>query len=141
LIDGMSSEDDKSNTRMSIVDEESKDSNDENNSSTIDDKDEVDDAMLENENKEAEQQMNARPRRENAGTGIERLEMAFGIKEYMSLSQEQFTMKGVQGIAKEIQCAISEEWLYMAIATNVMLTQMSEYAQMSAKAGIKQFSE
>ena len=60
------------------------------------------------------QSINARPRRANAGAGIERLEVGFGGKEYASVQHKQFVIKR---------------------AMNVLLTQMS------ANEGIRRFGE
>ena len=69
---------------------------------------EVDEIMNEDIGREIEESIindnNARPKRHNAGTGVERLEMSFGGKEHASIAKQQhmmhaqgmqFTMKGV----------------------------------------------
>ena len=88
-----------------------------------------------------------RPKRQNAGTGVQRLEMSFGGKEYASVASQQhvtyekgiqFTMKGV-AINKEIEAI--ENQSYLKTAVNCIFTQVARYSQMSAKAGIKMFGE
>jgi hypothetical protein len=139
-IDNNSKDEDLSEGLL-IIDEENDAHNDDDNNAITNDQDEVDDVMTEDNVDKLEGRANERPRRENAGAGVERLEMSFGTKEYASQSKKQFTMKGVQGIAEKTNSTLSKERTYMDIATNVMFTQMSEYSQMSAKAGIKRFGE
>jgi hypothetical protein len=136
-----SSQDENLDKGLLIIDGENEDHNDGDISKVMNDQDEMDEIMLEDSVNEIEGRTNERPRREKAGVGVERLEMSFGTKEYASLSKKQFTMKGVQVMAEKINSTLSEEWTYMDIATNVIFTQMSEYSQMSAKAGIKRFGE
>ena len=79
-----------------------------------------------------------RPKRRAAGAGIERLEMSFdNNKTYASVKDNnyQFTMK----LAKHP--FMRGEKSFMSVATNYLFAQVTEHAQMSAKAGIKCFGD
>jgi hypothetical protein len=81
---------------------------------------------------------NNRPRRQNAGAGVERLEMSHGTKEYASISNKQFlTVKGKIIGARERGAKES----FMSLAADVLFAQVGEFSQMTAKAGIKKFGD
>jgi hypothetical protein len=81
---------------------------------------------------------NNRPRRWNAGAGVERLEMSHGTKEYASISNKQFlTVKGKMIGARERGAKES----FMSLAADVLFAQVGEFSQMTAKAGIKKFGD
>jgi hypothetical protein len=72
---------------------------------------------------------NQRPRRENAGLGVDTLEMSFDGKSYTHGRHRQFMM------VKENYDINQDMDSYMSLATKVMFTQMN------AKKGIKRFGE
>jgi hypothetical protein len=79
-----------------------------------------------------------RPRRENIGAGIERLEMSMdSSKSYSSTKNkgQQFTM-----MTKDEQFSRQGK-SFLSVAANILFTQVTEHAQMLAKAGIKKFGD
>ena len=88
-----------------------------------------------NENIEAN---NGRPKRKNAGTGVERLELGHGTKEYASVVNKQFlTVKGYKTGARER----GAKEFFMSVAADVLFAQVGEFSKMTAKAGIKRFGD
>ena len=94
--------------------------------------------MLENEEQASVEQINdvineenynTRPRRTNAGTGVDRLQMSFDGKAYTHGKERQFL------IVDEDYNKDKDMNTYYSIACDVMFTQMS------AKKGIKMFGE
>lgn len=76
-----------------------------------------------------EENYNTRPRRTNAGTGVDRLQMSFDGKAYTHEKERQFL------IVDEDYNKDKDMNTYYSIACDVMFTQMS------AKKGIKMFGE
>ena len=79
-----------------------------------------------------------RPRRKCAGAGIERLEMNMSNnKKYGSVKDQkyQFNMKSTDHSFNRGKKS------YMNVAANYLFAQVTEHAQMSAKAGIKKFGD
>ena len=60
-----------------------------------------------------------RPRRTNAGQGVERLEMSFGGKEYVILNAQQFTMKWV---SENTNIEELDKVSYHGVAVNTVFT-------------------
>jgi len=112
---------------------------------------EVDEVMNEDTEASIEESFvnndNGRPRRANAGAGVERLEMSFGGKEYASVANQQHTMhkKGIQftmkGVAENKEIKPLETQSYLRTAVNCVFAQVARYSQMPAKQGIKLFGE
>jgi hypothetical protein len=81
-----------------------------------------------------------RPKRSNAGSGIDRLQMSFDNTEYKSAKQFNFTTIGK---ALETDHRINREITYLQLACNVLFTQMAKfkkgqkYAHIPATSGIK----
>jgi hypothetical protein len=106
---------------------------------------EEDDIMNENNepehdtsNNQVSESSQGRPKRTNAGTGVERLELGHGTKEYASVKHKQFlTVKGYRAGARER----GDRESFMSLATDVLFAQVGEFSQMTAKAGIKKFGE
>ena len=98
----------------------------------IDDNNEEDDTI------EIESNVSGRPKRMNAGTGVERLEMSMNNhKEYASVKE-----KKVQFVMHSNQHSLTrEDKSFMSVAANYLFTQVTKHAQMSAKAGIKKFGD
>lgn len=79
-----------------------------------------------------------RPKRQAAGAGIERLEMSLdNNKAYASVKEKnyQLTMKSAK------HPFMRGEKSFMSVAANYLFVQVTEHAQMSAKAGIKRFGD
>ena len=90
------------------------------------------------EQSNADDEVNAsgRPKRKCAGSGIERLEMTMNNnKRYSSNQEYQFSMKSTKHPFRR------GEKSFMSVAANYLFTQVTEHAQMSAKAGIKKFGD
>ena len=85
-----------------------------------------------------------RPKRSNAGSGIERLQMRFDNTEYKSSKQFNFTTIGK---TLETDHHINKDTTYLQLACNVIFTQMAKfkkdqkYAQMPATSGIKKYGQ
>jgi hypothetical protein len=101
----------------------------------------TDDVMNEDtmEQDNFEQDTEGRPRRAAAGAGVERLEMSFGGKEYASINQHQFLMKGVENAGEDVKPM--GKISYHRIAVDACFAQVARYSQMTAKTGIKHFGE
>ena len=87
-----------------------------------------------------EERNNPRPKRANAGAGIEQLEMSFGGKEDFVSNQQhvqnglQFTMKGMKG---NTDIKPLENQMYICMAINVVFTQVARYSRMAESKRIK----
>ena len=87
---------------------------------------------------EVELNASGRPRRQCAGQGVERLEMSMdNNKEYASVrdNKHQFVMQSDE------HPLIRGDKSFMSVAANYLFAQVTEHAQMSAKAGIKKFGD
>ena len=90
---------------------------------------------------ESKEITNTRPKRSNAGKGVERLEMSFKGKEYgtvVSNTAHQFATLDYGG---RHNCEVFPLDDYHRVAVNVMFTQAGEHAQMNAAQGIKKFGQ
>ena len=120
------------------------------NEVVVEDVDEKEDDANEN----IDQTRTDRPRRSNAGQGVDRLEMHFGGKSYQHFPQKQMTMVGnkmnrqerkrhlsfLQKQAKKLDKRNNSQYLQSAM--NVMFTQIEdEFAQIPAHEGIKKYGE
>ena len=91
-----------------------------------------------------ERESNSRPRRENAGAGVDRLQMAFAGKGYSS--KREFNLVTNGKIGKPIECN-DEAKTFMDLACNIIFAQVADsndpqrYSQMTAKAGFKKFGQ
>ena len=64
--------------------------------------------------------------------------MGHGIKEYASMTNKQFlAVKGAKVGLRERRAKKS----FMSVAVDVLFTQLGEFSQMTAKAGIKRFRD
>jgi hypothetical protein len=99
------------------------------------------DTVMEEEQvqEDTENYTNTRPRRANAGAGVERLEMSFGGKEYASINNHQFLMTDTDPNSVDVKPMGQNS--YHRIAVDACFAQVARYSQMSAKAGIKEFGE
>ena len=85
-----------------------------------------------------------RPRRVNAGTGVERLQMNFAGKGYGSRRELNFV---TNGSTKKVSKKATSQETYMQIATDIIFTQMSaregfkKHGQAAISAMIKEFTQ
>jgi hypothetical protein len=95
------------------------------------------DATDNNDNAETNN-INNRPRRQNVGAGIERLELGHGTKAYASVVIKQLlTVKGHRIGVRERRAKES----FLSVAADVLFAQVGEFSQITAKAGIKRFGD
>lgn len=79
-----------------------------------------------------------RSTREGAGEGVERLEMSLdNNKEYASIRSQNYQL----AMTNKVKGLDRGNTLFMNVAANYLFVQVSEHAQMSAKAGIKKFGD
>ena len=67
--------------------------------------------------------INSRPRRQNAGAGVEQLEIGHRIKEYKSITNNFSTIKGQKVGAREK----GAKELFMGIVADVLFAQVIEF--------------